>query len=253
MFRGTENYVVIMEAVVMNKLGDLIINGYGSANGGEFDRVVINGKGTVNGQVDCTLLECNGTGSITGDVKSEKVKISGNGKITGNVLSQKLIIEGRASILGDAQTTNMIIQGKATINGHVKGEELKVQGSITIGKDCEVEIFKSEGQFSIGGLLSADDIYIEIFGECKANEIGGKTIRVKQKSSILLSLIKTIRAVNLVTDLIEGDHIELENTKAKIVRGNNIIIGENCEIDLVEYKETYQLDKNGRVKESVKL
>ena len=237
----------------MNKIGDLIINGYGSANGGEFDRVVINGKGTVNGQVNCTLLECNGSGAITGDVKSEKVKISGNGKISGNVVSQNIIIEGGASILGGAKTSKMNIQGKATIGGYVKGEELRVQGSVAIGGDCEVEVFQLEGQFSIGGLLSAEEIDIETFGACKAHEIGGKSIRVKQKSSVLLSLLKTIKSVTLETELIEGDDIELENTKAKIVRGTHIVVGENCEIDLVEYKETFRVDKNGRVKESVKI
>jgi cytoskeletal protein CcmA (bactofilin family) len=242
-----------MEAIVMSKMGDLIINGFGSANGGEFERVVINGKGTVNGKLNCTTLECNGTGAVTGDVTSDKINVSGSGKISGNVMCQDLLIKGKASILGDAKINNMIVQGKATVSGSVKGEELTVQGSIVIDEDCEVEIFNSQGHFSIGGLLSAEDIDIETFGECKANEIGGKTIRVKQKSSMLMSLIKTLKSIHLVSDLIEGDQIELENTKAKIVRGNHINIGKNCEIDLVEYKESYHLDKNGIVKESVKL
>jgi cytoskeletal protein CcmA (bactofilin family) len=139
------------------------------------------------------------------------------------------------------------------VSGNIKGEELKVQGSIVVGGDCEVETFKAEGQFTVSGLLSAEHIDIQTYGECKAGEIGGQTIRVREKTDLLLGLIKTVKSVKLETDLIEGDHIELENTKAKIVRGNQIIIGKNCEIDLVEYKESYQLEKNGRVKESIKL
>ena len=35
---------------------NLIINGYGSSNGGEFHKVQLNGKGTVNGNVECENL-----------------------------------------------------------------------------------------------------------------------------------------------------------------------------------------------------
>lgn len=48
---------------------NLIINGYGSSNGGEFHKVQLNGKGTVNGNVECEKFECNGYGAVTGDLK----------------------------------------------------------------------------------------------------------------------------------------------------------------------------------------
>ena len=48
---------------------NLIINGYGSSNGDEFHKVQLNGKGTVNGNVECEQFECNGYGAVTGDLK----------------------------------------------------------------------------------------------------------------------------------------------------------------------------------------
>lgn len=239
--------------VLENKLGDLMINGFGSSNGGHFDRAIINGKGTVNGDLQCHFFECNGSGTVNGDIKSEKVKISGNAKIDGKVYTTDLIIEGRGVIKGDTYMNSLVIAGAATVGGNVKGEELKLQGKINIDGDCEVENFKSEGQFTIEGLLSAEQIDIHTYGECSAKEIGGQTIRVKQKNNFLLDLIKTVKSVKLKADLIEGDHITLENTKAKVVRGNHIVIGENCEIDLVEYKETYKVENNGLVKESIQI
>lgn len=239
--------------VVENKLGDLVINGFGSANGGEFDRVSINGKGTVNGNLQCHFFECNGSGAVNGDIKGETVKISGNAKIDGKIYTTDLKVEGRGSIKGDVYMNKMIIAGTASIGGNVKGEDLKVQGKIVVDGDCEVEAFKAEGQFNVQGLLSAETIEIHTYGESKAKEIGGQTIRVKQKTNFLLNLLKTVKSVQLEADLIEGDHITLENTKAKIVRGNHIIIGENCEIDLVEYKETFKREKNGYVKESKQI
>lgn len=60
---------------------NLIINGYGSSNGGEFHKVQLNGKGTVNGNVECEQFECNGYGAVTGDLKSSSARISGSVKL----------------------------------------------------------------------------------------------------------------------------------------------------------------------------
>lgn len=66
---------------VENELGHLMINGLGSSNGGHFDSAVINGKGTVNGDMDCNTFSCNGAVTVNGNVKAEKMKISGTTKI----------------------------------------------------------------------------------------------------------------------------------------------------------------------------
>jgi cytoskeletal protein CcmA (bactofilin family) len=234
-------------------LGNLLINGYGSSNGGQFDNVTINGKGTINGAIECHTLECNGMSTINGDIKGENVRVSGNAKITGKVMTENLIVEGRATITNEVNMGNFSVAGTTTVGGNVKGEEMKVQGRVTIGGDCEVESFHSEGQFSIDGLLSAELIDIYTYGECKVREIGGQTIKVKQKTNFLLDMIKNVKSVKLSVELIEGDDIFLENTKAKIVRGNNIVVGADCEIDLVEYKETYHIQGNGRVLKSVQI
>jgi cytoskeletal protein CcmA (bactofilin family) len=238
---------------VQNELGNLMINGLGSSNGGHFDSVTINGKGTVHGDIKCNSFSCNGAGTVNGDVKAEKVKINGNTKINGKIHASTVSVDGRGSFKNDVFSEKMSISGSVSIDGNVKGEELKIQGRIGVNGNCEVEFFKSEGQFSVDGLLSAEQIEIHTYGECKAKEIGGQTIKVKQKTNFFLDILKTVKSVKLGADVIEGDDISLENTKAKVVRGNHIIIGENCEIDLVEYKDTFKIIGNGRVNKSVQL
>ena len=51
----------------------------------------------------------------------------------------------------------------------------------------------------------------------------------------------------LTVDIIEGDDIYLENTHAKVVRGNNITLGPGCEIELVEYKNDFKQDKEAEI------
>jgi len=231
--------------------GDLVINGFGASNGGQFRIVTLNGRGTINSDLECLELDCNGSGILNGNVISEKVKVNGNGRFKGNLEAQNLSIDGSARIDKNLSVEKLKVNGKSTVGGRVKCEEIKIHGTFTAGEDCEAEIFKAESQFTIGGLLNADHIDIKMFGECKAKEIGGQTITVKQKGSSLVGhLLKPFYKPQLEVELIEGDKIELENTTAKIVRGNQVSIGPNCQIGLVEYTEEFSMDKKAVVTEN---
>jgi cytoskeletal protein CcmA (bactofilin family) len=236
-----------------NSRGDLVINGFGASNGGQFRVVKINGSGTVNSDLECNELECNGSGTINGNVIAKETKVSGHAKFKGNIESQKLTIDGTAKIDKDVSVEKLTVSGKATVGGRVKCEEIKIQGTFTVHEDCEAEIFKAESMFTIGGLLNADQIDIKMFGECKAKEIGGQNITVKYKGSGIGNLLKSLFKPQLETDLIEGDIIEIENTIAKIVRGNQVRIGPNCQIGLVEYTGEVSMDKKAVVAESRKV
>lgn len=233
--------------------GDLVINGLGASNGGQFNLVKINGKGTINSGIECREFECNGSGVVNGDIVADKTKVSGNAKINGNVKSRMLMISGTAKVDQNLQVEHLHVSGKASVRGRVKSEEIKIKGKLTIDEDCEAEIFKAESQFKIGGLLNAEQIDIKMFGECRANEIGGQSIRIKANGSFISHLFKSIFRPQLETDLIEGDKVEIENTNAKIVRGNHVTIGPNSTIGLVEYTADIVIDKKAIVGESRKV
>lgn len=233
--------------------GDLVINGLGSSNGGQFNLVTINGRGTVNSDLECTEFEANGSGTMKGNVKAKTVKVNGNASFKGTIESEKLSIEGTAKIEQNLYVKDLKVSGKASVGGRIKGEEIMLHGILSVGEDCEAEIFKGKYRFTIGGLLNADQVDIELYGECKAKEIGGQKITVRQhKGSLIGSLFKPFFKPQLETDLIEGDIIELENTTAKVVRGNQVRIGSNCNIGIVEYTEKFSQDKNAVVGESRK-
>ncbi|WP_251033634.1 polymer-forming cytoskeletal protein [Bacillus sp. ISL-75] len=233
--------------------GDLVINGFGASNGGQFRVVTLNGRGTVNNDLECVELDCNGSGILNGNVISEKAKVNGHAKVRGSIDSKILTIDGSARIDKNLSVEKLKVSGKATVGGRVKCEEIKIQGAFTVSEDCEAEIFKAESQFTIGGLLNADQVDIKMFGECKAKEIGGQTITVKAKGSLVGNLLKAFFKPQLETELIEGDKIELENTIAKVVRGNQVWIGPNCQIGLVEYTEEFSMDKKAIVTENRKV
>ncbi|RLQ96251.1 polymer-forming cytoskeletal protein [Falsibacillus albus] len=237
----------------LNKLGDIKINGIGSSNGGSFEKVDLNGKGTVNGDIECVQFECNGVGAVKGNVKSQLAKINGTAKITGKLAADQLFINGAASIHEGVDANKMDVSGKASVSGPVKGHEIKVNGKLSVKGNCDAEEFSGEGAFSIDGLLNAENIQVKLFSESKAKEIGGKKIIILQHKESLFKFLKSFFHVKLQAELIEGDEIELEGTVADIVRGKHIKIGKNCEIDLVEYSGDFFMEKNAQVKEYRKL
>lgn len=61
-----------------------------------------------------------------------------------------------------------------------------------------------------------------------------------------------MRPFTLEVETIEGEDIDLESTKAELVRGRNVVIGAGCEIERVEYSGTLTVDKAAKVGEQVK-
>ncbi len=259
---------------VKSELHDLKINGSGTSGGGQFNTVKISGSGKIMGDVDCNELKISGSGTISGNINSGLIKTSGSSRITGNMKAETIIISGSSRVDGSIKVASMEISGSTKISedlickdfkvsgsckveGKLQGGKVKSSGSLKVDKDCEVEAFTSRGSVNINGLLSADMVDIQVDHTSSIKEIGGETISIKHEQSV--NLLKQVvnfflqRDDYLQSELIEGDEIFLENTKAKLVRGKNVVIGENCEITTVEYSGTLDVRKNSKVGESVKI
>jgi cytoskeletal protein CcmA (bactofilin family) len=262
-----------MSTVEKKELHDLKISGSGTSGGGQFNSVKISGSGTIQGDVDCNDLKISGSGKINGNIISTEFKCSGSSKITGDINSKEIAISGSTNIEGSVNADEMTVSGSSKIRenltcqefhssgstkieGKLQGGAIKSHGSLKVEKDCEVETFTSRGSVTIKGLLSADKVDIKISHESSIKEIGGEIIEVKNEHSV--KLLKQVvnffmqREDYLRSDLIEGDDIYLENTKAKLVRGKNVTIGENCVIETVEYSGAFDVKDGSKVGKSVK-
>ena len=223
-----------------SRRGNLKISGAGSSTGGSYDEVKISGAGSVDGDIDCRILGISGAADIKGNVKAEDVHISGAGEIKGNLECDSVEISGSGKVNGDVQSKRVKVSGGSEIKGNLKADQIEISGGIRVKEDCEAENFKASGCFDIGGMLNAGSIDVRIWGYCTVAEIGGETITIKEGEGtlgigrLLNSMFNSRRGMRC--SIIEGDNIYLEETRAKIVRGNNVTIGRNCEIELVEYK-----------------
>jgi cytoskeletal protein CcmA (bactofilin family) len=254
---------------------NLIMSGAGVTSGGVYDEVRLSGACHVSGDVECNELVASGASKVKGNVKAKTVVTSGASKIAGSVEADRIEASGASEIEGDVTVKDMLSSGSMKIGGVLRigkmsvsgatnieksvfAEEVKISGSVKIGGDCETETFKARGGFKIGGLLNGGSVDIKVSGECKVKEIGGEKIEVRSDSDGIIGLKRIIKAIFLLeeglsAEIIEGDEIYLESTKAKVVRGNSVTIGQGCDIDVVEFSGELKIAQGAKVREQKKI
>lgn len=241
-----------------NNQGDLKINGSGTASGGTYKNVRINGSGHIMGDVTCEDFTINGSGEVSDNVDSKFFRVNGSGRIGGKLTAGELKVNGSATFNSDVKGGDIDISGTSDFKKNINAHFIKVSGSVKAEGDLSAEVFNSNGLFEINGLLNADSVDINLYWhKSRAREIGGEkiTVRVGKGGFGVLASIFSLSGHNpcLETDTIEGNDITLENTTAKVVRGTNITIGSGCDIGLVEYKGSFHKAGSAKVAEEKKV
>lgn len=216
---------------------DMKILGTTTSAGGFYQNVHITGECQFNGDVDCQKLSLTGQAHIAGSLRTTDMKITGECSVDGSL--NGLSLRGR----GELKTTEGL-----------RIDRFNFSGNLDVKGDCEAEELRLSGAASVDGLLSADRLNISLFGPSWAKEVGGSVISIKRsKAGTLLKLVKNKEEAFFKAGLIEGDSVELQYTMADMVRGEDVIIGTDCEIERVEYRSALKIHKNAKVKHQVKL
>ncbi|MCO7175171.1 polymer-forming cytoskeletal protein [Sporolactobacillus kofuensis] len=239
----------------MEQKKNLTISGSGSAPGGSYEDVKINGSGKIHGDIICHSIAINGSGRLSGDAKATNIMISGSAVLEKNLISEAFTVNGACKVEGNVTGERIHISGRARILGAVHGEQIRISGILTVEGDLEGEDLIAEGPLTVGGLCSADRIEITLAGMIsRIKEIGCGTLTVHRRfaPNFFGQLLPSFARKKLVVDSIEGDEIFLEDTEAKVVRGNRVTIGAGCTIGQVTYKTDYQKDDKAVVQSVIK-
>ena len=220
-----------------NKLNNVSVAGAGTVGGGEYDKVSGSGSVKINGDIKCNSFSCAGSAKAVGNIEcAGKLKASGAFKAEGSVKADEISCAGAAKF-----------------EKSVEARILKISGATSIYGDCSAESASLHGAIKIEGLLNAESVYINMDGnnsDSKIGSIGGSVVKVESRKQF--SWFK-FHASTLETDTIEADKVELEFTKAKIVRTIDAIIGEGCRIEALEYSGNAEISNKAKVKNLVKI
>jgi cytoskeletal protein CcmA (bactofilin family) len=202
----------------MNNLYDINLEGIGKINGGRYKNIKISGVGT-----------------ILNDIACENITLEGVCKVNGNINCNNILIEGTFNSCGYMEANEKVL-----VNGYIRSEE-NIQGR-------EIDI---NGRIIVNGLLSGDEIKILFMGKNRIKEIGGEVITALQEKKHFINGIMIPN--KLISDVIEGDIVVLENTKCDMVRGKNITIKGGCKIKKIEYSGEIFIDEKSKVENVIKL
>ena len=220
----------------------LTISGCGNVNGSVKceKHVHISGTGGIDGSVVCGgELICSGCGEIGGDVLCKgSLKMSGTADIHGNIECKEATLSGAGDIMGSLKCAERVdISGTGNVKGDINAEKVVMSGSTTAKKNVSCESAQISGTTEINGLLNAEEIHI-VLGNVNICEIGCTKLSVVAKDK---------KRGQLCCKTIEGDEISLVNTSAEVVRGKNVKIGPMCNVDVVEYSDTLEIDSEAAV------
>ena len=121
--------------------------------------------------------------------------------------------------------------------------------------DAQLRVAESGGR---GFAYIVQQVEIEVGGACQAGEIGGESVRIYRSATAVNTFLSRLlngarRAGRLSVETIEASQIDLEATRAKVVRGRDVRIGADCEIDRVEYSGACEIADGAVVRESAKV
>lgn len=241
---------------------DMRISGSGQIAPGEYENIRISGSGRLSGLVRCASFHVSGSARGEEVACKNEFKVSGSCGIDKDLRCESLGVSGSFSCGG-----NIIAQGKvhcsgsAHATGSIKCGELKASGGISAGGDIEAETVKVSGKINCGGLLNAEEINICSSGSMEIGTIGGSKVAIYldkgakriERLPLLSSLISFLGGSVRVKNAIEADTIALENVKAPRVSGRIVAIGEDCEIELVQYSEEIEVSPKAKVGRTEKI
>lgn len=242
----------------MEQLQNIRISGSGHIGGGAYDKVTISGSGKVTGDLECRELHVSGSANLQSNVKAGAISISGSGHIHGSASVETIRIAGSGHIDGDLIVSQEAhISGSGKISGLFKAETASVSGTIHAGNGVECETFTVSGICQIEGLLNVGTLEIKCNGSSQTEDIGAETLTVKKGRRNPLKIFGISlfggESGSLTAATIEANVIKLEVTRADVVRGGLVEIGEGCEIGRVEYTHNVIVSPQATVGELVKV
>ena len=221
---------------------------------GEYRDIQIELDAILDGDVDAINIKSSGSTEFTGNVIAKEARLGGVCKIGGNCNIDSLNICGESIIGGNIVSDSITVDGKLKCSAKlIDCRELNLSGKITLAGEIKADILSGEGGLVLEK-IEGNNINLNLDKKTILKEIKGKDVNIigaKSNGFISKVLYKGGSLVEINT--IYGDNITLENINAKLVKGHNINIGENCSISKVEYTGEYKASDRAKVEMLLKV
>ena len=246
---------------------DMKISGSGVIGAGEYDNVRISGSGKVSGPIRCKSFSASGAVDGNDSIEcAEAFRVSGSGSFDGSIKAGCIGVAGAFSCKGSVSASGKAAKSADNMKllgdikeclGALKDGDVSIAGAADIDGDVEAEIVKLDVKLDCGGLINAEEIDISFDSGMEIGSIGGSRFSIYRRHGrsrrisrlpLISSLLSFVGSDKVsVKTAIEGDVIAIENVRTPRVSGRIVAVGEDCEIDLVQYTEQIEVSPNAKV------
>ncbi len=237
----------------LNDKATIHISGSGDVPAGKYHEVNISGSGDLQGLIETDILEVSGEATAEGPLAADALNTSGSFSAHDNVTANKIDASGSFSAQKNVVSKTAAFSGSADIGGNFKCPDVTSSGSLSVEGRAQLGDLNLEGSLQVKGPATAKKAVLYLSGQSALADLSCDTLTVKETTSTKWVKWFMGSPTNLLTaDTLEAQNIELEDTHANTVRGDNVKIGKGCQIDEVHYSGTYEVDKDAKVGNAVK-
>ncbi len=242
---------------------NLTLSGASSVSGGIYGSITMSGACKITSDTECSVFKCSGASKVEGNLKCENFHASGANDVAGNVECEELFKCAGATSVGGVYAKNVHMSGASKSRGDITADYVHTSGTVTVGGNLTAETVNGSGALNVKGDINAENFVFDMAASAansSANTIGGTYIKIMRKepeygifNNIINSIFNNGKPSVFTADEIEGDKIALQGVYARVVRGNEIDIGEDCRIKRVEYTGKVTFTENAEIGELVEL
>ncbi len=264
--------------------GSINISGTGRVTGNaSAEEVFVAGSGEFQGQLDVEELEVTGKCTVKGPLEADSVTVRGSLHVEGATRIGKLRSYGSLNVESDLISESTYFAGSSNVTGNVECDDFTSRGSFSIeglltadeidiwlGSENHVEkvggekiVIRKKG---VSEAIDSEKVEGGVRGFkrglSKAGEKLGFDLELDE-SKISSGVSRFTRKIDdylaefgggvLKTSVIEGDTVNLEGVEADSVRGDDLVVGEDCIIGKLEYSNTVEVKDGAEVGEKSRI
>lgn len=191
------------------------------------------------------------------DVFARELRVSGSVKVSGNVDVLEMEVSGAASVEGNVKVSGELdVSGYLLTGGSIVSNSVDLAGRLK-AEEMESKKIDSSGWLTVKKRIKAESVDIDGIIDCEIVDCNSIDINLgsnRGKIGVLrcdrVNITRQWRrfhSASIEIDEITCRTADLEGVKAKKIVGEDIILGDGCEVDYVE-AATLKVSENAVVK-----
>jgi cytoskeletal protein CcmA (bactofilin family) len=197
------------------------------------------------------ILKVRGTLRKKQDVQVSTVDSVGYLQVTGKLTAAKLLVSGDCLITNQCQAYEVTSLGSLRLHS-LLADRVQASGYLSVSREASVRYLLADGSVKLGSVTASESIDIRMSSSCRTGAMkAGQEIKVAPSSKSIGLLMHPFRRLHCT--IVEAPAITLYRTTARLVCGEDIIIGPGCTIRELRYSRSLTAHPGSYIQNTVRL